>query len=112
MQNITLPKVSFNQIVKSPAVYLLVVAVSIAWFFVYKFTDTSAAVIKSKDDQITKYEKRDSLHVVSERKKDRIIDSLQGMMLQRTDRELDQIKQWINIDTTKKSTVIIKANRK
>lgn len=112
MQNITLPKISFKQIVKSPEVYLLVVAVSIAWYFVYKFTDTSAAVIKSKDDQIAVYEKRDSIHIVNDRKKDRIIDSLQGMMLQRTDRELDQIRQWINIDTTKKSTVIIKANRK
>lgn len=53
-------------------------------------------------------EKRD--HIIE--KKDRVIDSLNGLMLNRSDRELNQIRQWISIDTSKKSTVIIKANRK
>ncbi|RYF26542.1 MAG: hypothetical protein EOO42_01185 [Flavobacteriales bacterium] len=42
MQNI--PKASFNQVVKSPAVYYMLVAVSVMWFFVYKFGGASEQI--------------------------------------------------------------------
>jgi hypothetical protein len=40
-------KVSFNQIIKSPPVYMLMVAVSLMWFFVYKFGGASDQVNKN-----------------------------------------------------------------
>lgn len=42
MENI--PKVTFNQILKSPPVYMLMVAVSLLWFFVYKYGGASDQV--------------------------------------------------------------------
>lgn len=38
------PKISFNQVLKSPPTYMLIVAVSLLWFFVYQFTGTSDQV--------------------------------------------------------------------
>jgi hypothetical protein len=42
MENI--PKITFNQVLKSPPVYMLMVAVSLLWFFVYKFGGASDKV--------------------------------------------------------------------
>lgn len=39
-----IPKVSFGQIVKHPVTYMLIVAVSLLWFFVYRFTGASDQV--------------------------------------------------------------------
>ena len=38
------PKIGFNQVLKSPPTYMLIVAVSLMWFFVYQFTGTSDQV--------------------------------------------------------------------
>jgi hypothetical protein len=38
------PKVSFEQILKSPPVYMLMVAVSLLWFFAYQFIGSSDQV--------------------------------------------------------------------
>jgi hypothetical protein len=38
------PKISFNQVLKSPQTYMLMVAVSLLWFFVYQFTGSSDQV--------------------------------------------------------------------
>jgi len=40
----TLPKASFSQIVNHPVTYMLMVAVSAAWFFVYQFTGSTKQV--------------------------------------------------------------------
>lgn len=38
------PKISFNQVLKSPPTYMLIVAVSLLWFFVYQFSGSSDQV--------------------------------------------------------------------
>ena len=110
MQNI--PKIPFKEIVKNPQVYLLVVAVSIAWFFVYKFTDSSKELIDSQNKTIEIYKEREKQHTIIEYRKDRVIDSLQGLILQRTDNSYEELKKMLNIDNSKKSTIIIKPKRK
>jgi regulator of replication initiation timing len=49
MENI--PKITFNQILKSPPVYMLIVAVSLLWFFVYQFTGASKQVNQNCEDE-------------------------------------------------------------
>ena len=44
-QNI--PQVTFNQIVKHPVTYALIIVVSVLWFFVYKFGDSADQVNKN-----------------------------------------------------------------
>lgn len=46
-----LPKASFNQVVKSPAVYYMLVAISVMWFFVYKFGGASEQVNKNCEQE-------------------------------------------------------------
>lgn len=41
MQGVDMPKVSFQQVVKAPATYLLIVMVGILWFFVGKYAGAS-----------------------------------------------------------------------
>ncbi|WP_443945616.1 hypothetical protein ACJVDH_00460 [Pedobacter sp. AW1-32] len=49
MQN--LPKLTFSQAMKSPPVYIMMVAISIAWFFVYQFANTSSQVNKNCESE-------------------------------------------------------------
>jgi len=49
MQN--LPKITFGQAIKSPPVYIMMVAISIAWFFVYQFSTTSSQVNKNCESE-------------------------------------------------------------
>lgn len=39
-------------------------------------------------------------------------DSLQGLLLSRTDNSYEELKKMLNIDNSKKSTIIIKPKRK
>lgn len=47
-----LPKVTFNQILKSPPVYMLMVAVCLLMFFVTKFTGVSDQVNENCETEI------------------------------------------------------------
>lgn len=47
MPDQNIPPVSFLQIVKHPVSYALIVVVSLMWFFVYKFGDSSDQVNKN-----------------------------------------------------------------
>jgi hypothetical protein len=108
----SLPKITFNQVLKSPPTYMLMVAVSLLWFFVYKFSDSSTETITNlKEDLIHQREENKALKR-DLKMKDQKLDSMGALMLLRTDRQLDQIRKWISIDTTKKSTVIIKKAKK
>lgn len=104
--------VPFTQIVKHPAIYLLVVVISLMWFFVYKFTDTSDAVIASKDEQIKYYEKRELISAIREKELNKTIDSLQGLMLRRSDNSYEELKKMLNIKEGEKNTIIIKPKKK
>jgi hypothetical protein len=52
-------KVSFGQIVKHPVTYMLLVAISLLWFFVYRFTGASNQV--SENCEIEKTQLRTEL---------------------------------------------------
>lgn len=110
MENI--PKVTFSEIVKHRATYLMMVAISIAWFFIYKFTDSSKDLVESQNRQIQQYKEREAIHVLSDQRKERVIDSLQGLMLERTDNSYEELKKMLSIDNSKKSTIIIKPKKK
>lgn len=56
MENI--PKVTFNQILKSPPVYMLMVAVSLLWFFVYKYGGASDQVNVNCEQDNVRLEKQ------------------------------------------------------
>ena len=58
MQN--LPKIGFNQVLKSPQTYMLMVAVSLLWFFVNQFTGSSDQ--DNKNCQTEKAELRKELN--------------------------------------------------
>lgn len=107
-----IPKIPFSEIVKHKAVYMMMVAISIAWFFIYKFTDSSKELVESQAETISQYKERERQHIISEQRKDRVIDSLQGLMLKRTDNSYEELKKMLSIDNSKKSTIIIKPKRK
>lgn len=85
---------------------------SLASFFAIQNNNRLQESREMREQATTYYQKQIDLRDKTIEKKDRVIDSLNGLMLHRTDRELDQIRQWISIDTTKKSTVIIKKAKK
>ncbi|RZK65444.1 MAG: hypothetical protein EOO95_08435 [Pedobacter sp.] len=81
---------------------------SLASFFAIQNNNRLQESREIRESDKTYYQKQIEIRDITIEKKDRFIDSLNGLMLHRTDRELDQIRKWISIDTTKKSTVIIK----
>ena len=46
-----IPKASFAEIVKHPVTYMLLVAVSLLWFFVYQFTGASGQGLISCEEE-------------------------------------------------------------
>lgn len=64
----TLPKATFSQIVNHPVTYMLLVAVSAAWFFVYQFTGSTKQV--SDNCEREKQELRSDLEAEREEKRE------------------------------------------
>ena len=52
-----IPKATFSQILKSPPVYMLMVAVSLLWFFVYQFSNSSDQVNENCEAEKTELRK-------------------------------------------------------
>lgn len=109
MQNI--PKIPFNQIVKSPAAYYMVVAVSVMWFFVYKFTDSSKETIVNLKAELSHQREENKILRREGKVKDQKLDSMGALMLKRTDNSYEELIKMIDINN-KKSTIIIKPKRK
>jgi len=50
MENI--PKVSFKQVVRAPATYYMLVAISVMWYFVYQFTGAADQVNQNCQEEV------------------------------------------------------------
>lgn len=109
MQNI--PKIPFNQIVKSPAAYYMVVAVSVMWFFVYKFTDSSKETIVNLKAELSHQREENKILRRENKIQYQKLDSMGALMLKRTDNSYEELIKMIDINN-KKTTIIIKPKRK
>ena len=107
----TIPKITFGQALKSPPVYIMMVAISIAWFFVYQFTDSSKETIENLKQTISN-ERNEKAALKSEiKEKDQVIDSLNGLMLHRADNSYEKLEKYLQLNN-KQSTIIIKPKKK
>lgn len=76
MPEIDIPKATFNQVVKSPTTYMLIVAVSLVWVFVWMFSTSTDKVNKNCEEE--KKQLRSDMVVVqrerdSERNKNEVL---------------------------------------
>lgn len=85
---------------------------SLASFFAIQNNNRLQESREIRESDKTYYQKQIDIRDNTISKKDRVIDSLNGQIVHRSDRELDQIRKWISIDSSHKSTVIIKKAKK
>lgn len=97
-------KVTFAQILKSPPVYMLMVAVSVMWVFVYQFIGTSDQVAKNCEAE--KIELRKELTQARAEK-----DQLTTALLIKNGIIFKQEQDIKDLDTTLRKTVGTKAKQ-
>jgi len=95
---------TFNQILKSPPVYMLMVAVSLLWFFVYQFTGTSDQV--NINCEAEKVQLRKDLNQVRADK-----DALTTALLVKNGIILQQAQEQKELDSTIRTKVGQKAKK-
>jgi hypothetical protein len=98
------PKISFNQVLKSPPTYMLIVAVSLLWYFVYQFTGSS--------DQVNincEAEKKQLRIELTQARADK--DALTTALLVKNGIILQQAQDKKELDSTIRTTVGTKAKK-
>jgi hypothetical protein len=99
-----LEKVTFSQVVRAPVTYMLLVAISLMWFFVYQFGASSDQVNKNCEGE--KMELRKELNQYRADKDALIIALLikNGIILQ-------QAKEQMQLDSALKMKVDVKGKK-
>jgi len=98
------PRISFNQVLKSPPTYMLIVAVSLLWYFVYQFTGSI--------DQVNincEAEKKQLRIELTQARADK--DALTTALLVKNGIILQQAQDKKELDSTIRTTVGTKAKK-
>jgi hypothetical protein len=104
MEQEQLDKVTFSQVVKAPVTYMLMVALSLMWFFVYQFGASS--------DQINKNWEAENIQLRKELSQSRADkDALFFALLIKNGIILRQAKEQMHLDSTLRMKVGVKAKR-
>lgn len=99
-----LEKVTFGQVVRAPVTYMLMVALSLMWFFVYRFGASSDQV--NKNCEAEKSELRKELNQSRADK-----DALMIALLIKNGIILQQAKEQMQLDSTLRMKVGAKAKK-
>lgn len=99
-----LEKVTFSQVVRAPVTYMLMVALSLMWFFVYRFGASSDQV--NKNCEAEKIELRKELNQSRADK-----DALMIALLIKNGIILQQAKEQMHLDSTLRMKVGAKAKK-
>jgi hypothetical protein len=99
-----LEKVTFSQVVRAPVTYMLMVALSLMWFFVYQFGASSDQVNKNCEDE--KMELRKELNQYRADK-----DALVIALLIKNGIILQQAKEQMHLDSALKMKASTKAKK-
>jgi hypothetical protein len=91
-----LEKVTFSQVVKAPVTYMLMVALSLLWFFVYRFGASSDQI--NRNCEAEKMELRKELNQSRADK-----DALMIALLIKNGIILQQAKEQMHLDSSSKS---------
>lgn len=98
------PKISFNQVLKSPPTYFMMVAISIAWYFIFQFTGST--------DQVNincEAEKKQLRMELTQARADK--DALTTALLVKNGIILQQAQDKKELDSTIRTTVGQKAKK-
>jgi hypothetical protein len=99
-----LEKVTFSQVVKAPVTYMLMVALSLLWFFVYRFGASSDQI--NRNCEAEKMELRKELNQSRADK-----DALMIALLIKNGIILQQAKEQMHLDSSLKSKGSSKSKR-
>jgi hypothetical protein len=99
-----LEKVTFSQVVKAPVTYMLMVALSLLWFFVYRFGASSDQI--NRNCEAEKMELRKELNQSRADK-----DALMIALLIKNGIILQQAKEQMHLDSSLKSKRSSKSKR-
>jgi hypothetical protein len=99
-----LDKVTFSQVVKAPVTYMLMVALSLLWFFVYRFGASSDQINRNCEAEKTELRKE-----LNQSRADK--DALMIALLIKNGIILQQAKEQMHLDSSLKSKGASKSKR-